>query len=151
MFLLFDSTHNIKNVFNSFEKRREFSFPSHELLSATCADYGHIEELCEFEDNKALKVAYKLPPNVLHPTSVERVSTKHALSIFCESTESGLRFYSESISKPWAETASFVGLVTKYWKILNVKTPTKGEHKTDYNQGPITSSFDHKLLFLRQI
>ena len=41
-------------------------------------------------------------------------------------------------------------LVVKLWKVLNVKTRTKGKHKRDYTMDPVRSSSYWKLEFLRE-
>ena len=46
-------------------------------------------------------------------------------AVFSESTVAALRFY--HVTPSWLDTANFVEFVTNLWKILNVKTPCKGE------------------------
>ena len=41
-------------------------------------------------------------------------------------------------------------MIIKVWKILNVKSSTKGKHKRDVSQDPVKSSSDWKLQCLRQ-
>jgi len=72
------------------------------------------------------------------------------LSVFCESTRDALHFYSTHEGKAWKGTADFVSVVVKLWKVLNVKTRTKGKHKRDYALDPVWSSSDWKLQFLRE-
>ena len=45
---------------------------------------------------------------------------------------------------------TFVHLVLKLWKILNVKSATKGKQKRDITHDPVRSSQDWKLEFLRE-
>ena len=47
------------------------------------------------------------------------------VAVFNESMVAGLRFYCEK--DEWNETSTFVEFVLKLWKIMNVKTPYKGE------------------------
>ena len=49
----------------------------------------------------------------------------HYSGIFSESTINGLRYYSET--PECEQTASFLELILKMWKIVNVKSLSKGE------------------------
>ena len=71
IFLLFDPTHNIKNIFNSFEKRGVFSFPSESILQCKGADFKDLDALVQHELIKLLKIAHKLCPSLLHPNSIK--------------------------------------------------------------------------------
>lgn len=47
------------------------------------------------------------------------------------------------------ETANFVRVIVRWWKIVNVKTPHKGFHHRDVYEQPMSSlSDDPKLAFL---
>lgn len=50
----------------------------------------HLEELYALERNKPLCMAHKLNERVLFPSSMEKMSVKLALSVFCESTRDAL-------------------------------------------------------------
>jgi len=66
---------------------------------------------------------------MLDRKNIEKTSTKLALSVFCESTRDALHFYSRHECKDWKGTADFVSVIVKLWKVLNIKTRTKGKHK----------------------
>ena len=152
IFLLFDPVHNMKNLYNNFQARKTFECPVMEnnLPDGCCAKFADIAELYELESTMPLKKAYSLTQSTLDPKSIEKTSTKLALSVFCESTRDALHFYSTHECKDWKGTADFVSVVVKLWKVLNVKTRTKGKHKRDYAMDPVRSSSDWKLQFLRE-
>lgn len=157
MYLLFDSTHNIKNAFNNWNRKHEFHYPLdfEDLLDPNgVASFRHIFQLTQREETMALKVARKLTKPSLYPTSIEKTSPKHALgkfisnsnnisfscicfcffhlAVFDESTVRALMFYD---APGWKMTSQFVSLFTNVWKILNVKSPLKGKQKIlrEYN------------------
>ena len=152
IFLLFDPVHNMKNLYNNFQSRKTFECPSmpNNLPEGCYAKFADIAELHELESTMPLKKAYSLRPSTLDPKSIEKTSTKLALSVFCESTRDALQFYCTHEAKAWTGTADFVSLVFKLWKVLNVKTRSKGKHKRDSNMDPVLSSNDWKLEFLRE-
>ena len=48
------------------------------------------------------------------------------LGVFSESTAHGLDFYSSEYA-PFAETARYVKFIGNIWKIVSLKTPSKGK------------------------
>jgi hypothetical protein len=168
LFLLFDMTHNIKNVFNNYESRRIFilpppspplstflGLPNDYALNPTTitANFDHIQQLYSMEADKPVKAAHKLKRSCFNPTSIEKTSVKFASAIFHESTHNALTHYSTSSPDrhSWRETSMFLQLIVMLWKIVNVKTPRKGLHKRDDAQSPIASPTDWKLKFLEEI
>jgi hypothetical protein len=141
LFILFDSTHNIKNVYNNFERKKLFvcpplpqslsshldihdNFTGH--VTPYTASFHHIEQLYHTEADKPVKAARKLTKACLKPSAIEKSSVKFTSALFHESTHSALTHYSSSIDQPsWISTAVFLQLFAKLWKVLNVKTPHK--------------------------
>lgn len=84
LFLLFDFTHNIKNIFNNFLNKSRMNVPTkgHEqILGNDCtAFFAHINRLYGLEEHKALKIAFKLKKASLNPSGLARTSPQHALS-----------------------------------------------------------------------
>ena len=148
IFLLFDSTHNIKNMYNNFHKRQTFQYPDGD--SFLTAKFSDIEDLFEEEKKRPLKLAPQINKRHLNPTNLDKLSTKPTLAIFHEKTVSALEFYSNQIGKDWKSTALFIQKVLIVWKILNVKTPTIGKHKIDSSRDPIKSDHDWKLSVLNE-
>ena len=76
-FFCFDTTHGLKNVFNNFHSRRIFNYPySDQVLTA---NFDHLQEILKIESTQSLRAAHKLSQGLLNPTSVSKVSAKHAL------------------------------------------------------------------------
>lgn len=152
IFLFFDPVHNIKNLYNNFQTRKQFECPPmpNYFPNGCLPTFDHVIELYEHESCMTLKKAYKLNPSVLQPKSIERTSVRLALNVFSESTRDALMYYSQHEDKLWTETASFISYVIKLWNILNVKSPTKGRHKRNISADPVCHSMDWKLQFLEE-
>jgi len=82
LYLLFDTTHNLKNMFNNWLNKSRFAlpdgffdvFPDH-----TVADFKNIRALYAKEENKTVKMAFALKSTSLRPNSIARTSPQHAL------------------------------------------------------------------------
>ncbi len=156
--LLFDSTHNFKNIYNNFQTRRSFALPApkkdpqdtekEKEKEELRAEFSHIEELYKKELGKPVKLAYKLSEKVLHPTAIEKTNVLLADSLFHHSTIQALNFYS-SEHPAWQETAAFLQLIRDWWNVVNVKTPFLGQKKRNPYQEPISSVDDHNMTALK--
>ena len=87
LYLLFDFTHNLKNIFNNFLTRKRVHFPKidaaeHILGNQCTARFEHIKRLYALEEHKPLKIAYTLKKASLNPSNIARTSPLHALSKF---------------------------------------------------------------------
>jgi len=84
LFLLFDFTHNFKNIFNNFISKYRLNIPTsgfETILGESChANFNHIKRLYAIEEHKSLKVAHALKKVSLNPSNVSRTSPQHALS-----------------------------------------------------------------------
>lgn len=84
LFLLFDSTHNLKNIYNNWLKRRQFDLPSghaplipaHGIKSAS---FQHLIQLHAREESMILKVGHKLRKAALNPSNIQKTSPQLAL------------------------------------------------------------------------
>ena len=153
VFLIFDPVHDLKNVYNNFQSRKIFNCPPMiSMLDNECsANFNHIVELYNFELTMSLRKAHKIGLSTLDPKSIEKTSTKLAVSVFCESTRDALEFYAEHEGKQaWTGTAQFISLILKLWNVMNVKSTSKGRRKRDNTMDPVRSSTDWKINFLRQ-
>ena len=88
IFLIFDPTHIIKNVYNNLLTRKLFKLPVlpplvRESLSAKFSD---VVAVYDQECDKCLRIAHKLSETVLNPKTIEKVNVKLALSVLHEST-----------------------------------------------------------------
>ena len=126
LFLLFDSVHNLKNIYNNFCKRGILSFPSiDDPTSIKTASFIDIRNLYAEESKQPLKLAHKLTQKSLAPKNIEKTSVKLSNAIFHESTLHALQYFNENQGKQWTGTADFVEIVLKMWKIVNVKRSTQ--------------------------
>ncbi|MCP4475159.1 MAG: hypothetical protein GY821_11480, partial [Gammaproteobacteria bacterium] len=133
IFLIFDPVHNLNNIYNNFQSRKDFVFPDFGNPGAyITASFKHIEELYGLESSKPIKLAHKLSLKALDPKSIEKCSTKLAFSVFHESTRDALKFYSENCGhQEWSGTVQFLSLILKLWNIVNVSSASMGMKKRD--------------------
>lgn len=82
----------------------------------------------------SLRIAYKLSPQVLYPTAIQRTNVSIAEAAFDESTIAGVTFYGYNCS-----TATFMKIISDLWTIWNVKSPFKYIHKRLHLARPIYS------------
>ena len=152
LFLMFDNVHNFKNLYNNFLKRRNFKCPKYKsILENECSpSFDHIKDLYNHESGFQLRKAFKLSAKSIEPKNLEKTSVKLANAVFCESTRDALHYYSNQIDMPWRDTAEFVGAITKFWCITNVREPTAGKKLRDINRDPVTSTNDWKLIYLQE-
>ncbi|KAG1651616.1 THAP domain-containing protein 1 [Nymphon striatum] len=151
LFLLFDPVHNIKNVYNNFQGKRIFKLPSFHLDNLNFVTTAKFDDLCELhnlEATKPIKLGYKLTEKCLNPTSIEKSSVKLSMSVFNESTENALRFYSDHENKDWIGIATFISHFLKLWSIINVKNKSVGKFKRDPYREPITTVTDGRWTYL---
>ena len=144
IFLIFDPTHVIKNIYNNLLTRKIFRLPAlHTLVpKPLTAKFSDVVAVYNNECHKPLRIAHKLSETVLNPKTIEKVNVKLALSVFDESTIAALNHYG------FSETAAVLKLFTKFWFILNVSTPSIGKHKRDIVRDPVRSPEDWKLEFI---
>ena len=155
LFLLFDTTHNMKNIFNNWVNKRIFALPGgfQNLVNEGVVDFQHIKDLFRIEEDCNLKIAHKLSLNSLNPNNIAHTSPVHSLgmriymcyqsneycvfnsrdlhvvyfsAIFSESTAAGLDHYA-GLYPAWRNTAKFVKFILNIWKVVSVKSPSKGE------------------------
>ena len=85
LFLLFDTTHNMKNIYNNWVCRSTFKMPKVNedlgllIPSDRVVNFKHIKSVFEKEETSIVKVAHALKENALHPTNIQKVSPKFAL------------------------------------------------------------------------
>ena len=87
LFLLFDFTHNLKNMFNNFVTRKRYHVPeiananAQHILGGEClAQFEHINRLYALEEHKPLRIAFTLKKASLNPSNIARTSPQHASS-----------------------------------------------------------------------
>jgi len=144
IFLIFDPTHVIKNIYNNLLTRKVFQLPILVPLvpEALTAKFADVSAVYDNECHKPLRIAHKLSDTVLNPKTIEKVNVKLVLFVLHESTILALKHYG------FYETAAVLELFTKFWSILNVASPSIGKHKRDIVLDPVKSPDDWKLEFL---
>ena len=77
LFLLFDFTHNLKNIFNNFVTRKRYHVPeiananAQHILGGKClAQFKHINCLYVLEEHKPLRIAFTLKKASLNPSNI---------------------------------------------------------------------------------
>ena len=81
LFLLFDPTHNLKNLYNNWLIKSTFSFPNvqGDLLRAKHAHFSNIKQLYAKEESMVLKVGHRLKKAALNPNNIQKTSPQLAL------------------------------------------------------------------------
>ncbi|KAH6936901.1 hypothetical protein HPB50_024064 [Hyalomma asiaticum] len=114
------------------------------------ASFATIRDLHSKECDQLLKYGYGLSRKALYPSSLERQDVKLALQIFNDYLPEALRALAAKHNLfSFEATATFIEIILKWWKIVNVKTPWKGERLRDHFQQPVLSiDNDPKIDFL---
>ena len=82
LYLMFDYTHNFKNIYNNWVNKKIFSLPASNFIEAengVVANFHEVKKVYLAEESKPLKMAHKLTNTCLAPTSIQRTSPRHAL------------------------------------------------------------------------
>ena len=98
MFLLFDSVHVFKNVYNNLLTKKEFRCPSFNGQELS-ANLQHILDLYKAEFGNPIKYAFKLNDKVLNPKSIEKTNVDLAHRFFHESTVHALEYFANNLGK----------------------------------------------------
>lgn len=117
-----------------------------DLSSTKTACFDTIKNVYSLEAGNLVKYAYGLTLKATSPNNFERQNVKLVLQIFNEHVIQGLNHLGENKLQCAKETSDFIKLIYKWWCIMNVKSPFKGEHKRDPFQKPLTN--DENNLFL---
>lgn len=157
LFFLFDSVHLIKCIRNNWlgqsDSENTFAYPDFhdESQSLRKASLSHLRKLHNSEKDNIVKMAPSLTHKALHPSSLERQNVNLALKLFDEKLPTALNeFAIQMRNSNFNDTADFITIVAKLWKILNVKTCNKGLRKKDDSSLPILSDNDERVMFLRR-
>nr|CAH7731460.1 unnamed protein product [Callosobruchus chinensis] len=157
LFFLFDSVHLLKCIRNNWintKNNKTLTYPDFETGEKKFANFNSLIRLHQLEHHKLLKFGYSLSLKALLPTTFERQNVNLCLKIFNPFVIEALLNFGTNIEHS-TETASFINIILTWWKIVNVKTPFKGQRLLDNLQSPINStpanSDDPKLLFLSKM
>ena len=144
LYLIFDFIHIIKTIrnnwINQIDSNHTFSCPS--FLSCDLPLYAAFQDLrilFILEQNYVAKTAHRLTVKSCWPSSLERQNVNLALRIFDDSTAAALTVYAAKY-KEISETAQFICLISKVWKISNFGTPNKGIRLNDEFSMPLLNN-----------
>ncbi|XP_077489629.1 uncharacterized protein LOC144100614 [Amblyomma americanum] len=162
LFFVIDPVHILKCIRNNWLNQKNdqlcFYFPdfnenSNQPPRMRTASFATIREAYKLESDQLLRYGYSLSRKALYPSSLERQNVMFALQIFNDSLPPALRALGEKHSLLFPEdTASFIEVIAKWWKVVNVKTPWKGKRLNDRFQEPVfPSEDDMKVAFLYKI
>ncbi|XP_077546041.1 uncharacterized protein LOC144158777 [Haemaphysalis longicornis] len=112
------------------------------------ASFKVLCQLHETEKNELLKIAPTLTLKALNPSNMQCQNVKLALKIFSSSTVAALNTISLQHAQ---ETSKYIDTILRWWNVVNVKTPKKGQRLRDELQGPITSSSCPQLEYLSTV
>ena len=152
LFLLFDFVHILKSVRNNWltEKMKELSFFDSNGVEKI-AKWAHLETLFQAESTSFFKLS-KLYEVAVYPKPVERQKVSTCLKIFCDETASALRTHPAMKDvEGAAHTAEFLSLMTKFFKIVNVKGKGADVRHNDDREGVISDPSDERLTFLTNL
>nr|XP_037289862.1 uncharacterized protein LOC119184554 [Rhipicephalus microplus] len=161
MFYVVDFVHLLKCIRNNWINQNNLGtnlyFPMFDLSNNSVhpdciqrASFKDPRELHKLEASQLLNYSYRLSSKALNPSNFERQNVKLVLQIFNV-------FVAETLDHHWnfhalwhaKETANFIKIVLRWWKIVNVKTPHKGQHHRDVYEEPVSClNGDPKLEFL---
>ncbi|XP_040073973.1 uncharacterized protein LOC115329107 [Ixodes scapularis] len=152
LFFVIDPVNILKCIRNSWlDQSNEllcFYFPEfhaeptrvQRMLSAS---FAAIRDLYNLENYQLVRYGYSLSREVLYPVNTERENVKLALQIFNDSLPQVLRALGAKHNlRFFEETASFIEIVVKWWRIVNVKAPDTGTALRNQFQEPVFSSED---------
>lgn len=158
LFFILDTVHILKCIRNNWLNQRNCGrcifFPDFSSLTETpsvlTASFNTLCKLHEGEKDELLRLAPTLSFKALNPSNLERQNVKLALRIFHSSTVAALR--STKVTLDHANgTLEFISIVLKWWDIVNVKTPLKGQRLRDPFQEPISALNCHQIDYLNKI
>ena len=152
LFLLFDFVHIIKSVRNNWltEKTKEIIFYDDEGKEKT-AKWAHLEALYEAESLSRYKLSH-LDEVAVYPKPVERQKVSTCLKIFCDETASALRTHPTTKDLEGVkDTADFISLFVKFFKIVNVKGKMADIRHNDSRESVISDPNDERLTFISKL
>ena len=103
------------------------------------ASLSSLRNLYLSEKDSLMKVAPALTHRALFPNNFERQNVKLVLKLLDEKTVCGLKQFGQQNSQDVSGTVKFLEIISRLWRILNVKSVDKGRRKRDAYAEPIHS------------
>ncbi|KAK8756868.1 hypothetical protein V5799_000430 [Amblyomma americanum] len=161
LFFVIDPVHILKCVRNNWINQKNegtcFYFPEMSLSGELpvgpprmkAASFEAVRQLYSSEKTSLLKFGYKLNAKAVNPTPMERQNVKLVLNVMNPFIANALEMRGEAFQLMSANsTALFINIITNWWKVVNVKSPSKGRRLNDSLQNPVTTVVDQQLTFL---
>ena len=139
LFLLYDPVHLMKNIRNNWitEKLKLLDFIDPVSNQKMTAAWKDIADLYEYETTQMLRMS-KLTKAAISPSNIEKQSVSLVLKVFCDETASALRLSSKT-NDSWQQTATFISLVVRLWKVFNTKSSFSSRRFRDPDRAVIDS------------
>ncbi|KAI6656127.1 Transposable element P transposase [Oopsacas minuta] len=154
LYLIFDFVHIIKTVrnnwINQIDSNHKFSCPSSVSCKYTLkVPFQDFRNLFKLEQKSVAKTAHQLTAKICWPSSLERQNLNLALRLFDDSTTAVLTVHASKYVQV-SETAQFISLVCKVWKIFNINRPNKEIRLNDELSMSLQSN-DIRFIFLSDL
>ena len=154
LYLIFDFVHIIKTVrnnwINQIDSNHTFSCPSLVSCGYTLkVPFQDLRNLFKLEQNSVAKTAHRLTVKSCWPSSLERQNVNLALRIFNDSTAAALTVHASKYGQV-SETAQFISLICKVWKIFNINISNKDIRLNDELSMSLQSN-DIRFVFLSDV
>ncbi|KAH6933178.1 hypothetical protein HPB50_012786 [Hyalomma asiaticum] len=92
------------------------------------AFFDDVGQLYTAEEMSLVKAGYKLNAKAANPTSMERQNVKLVLDVINPFVSNAIRTNGSEFKITHAEsTALFIDIILMWWRVVNVKTPCKGQ------------------------
>ncbi|KAF2885617.1 hypothetical protein ILUMI_20559 [Ignelater luminosus] len=153
LYFVIDTVHILKNIRNNWLNKRNqgFKYPNFSNMEISeTVSFEALKEMHASESTSLLKNGFNLSLKTLCPSNLERQNVRLAVNIFNSSISIALKELGpRKHFKNWEGTANFIEIISRWWDIVNVKTPLKGQRLRNVFQEPITLTSIHIISFLK--
>lgn len=158
IFLFFDTVHIFKsfrnNWLNQDDTCQSFVIPPFpDYKSATelnavkmWAKVSDLRKLYASEEGNVIKLAPALSKKVLNPVGIERQNVNLCIKLFDDKNIAALKTTSSNSADG---TIQLMTIISRWFKIVNVKSKFKGCALRDPYQNPVFTLSDQNIVFLR--
>ncbi|KAH8037209.1 hypothetical protein HPB51_009002 [Rhipicephalus microplus] len=130
LFFVIDPVHLLKCVRNNWLKQNDQCFWLPQFEPSTTgqrhmqyAYFKTVKDAYNLESKQLLRYGYTLSRKAVSPTDIEKQDVKPALQVFSEYGPNALRVIGAKHNlKHYEETVSFIDVIVRWWKVVNVKT-----------------------------
>ena len=146
LYLIYDPVHLLKNIRNNWVSEKSQTLKLFDFESSTYiyAKWKDTVDIYKEELDIVLK-STKLNRQSLWPNNFEKQKVHLVLNVFDEKVVARLE------QKDCPETACFLKIIIRMWKILNISSPNSGERLNNVDQLPIRTDDDSRFTFLSQM